>query len=199
MFAFVTFIETCLDEGNAHGVLLYHLLQWLADSRHKGVRQNEDENVSVTGGAEQIRVGDNVHRELVSRQVLDVLMLCVDNLTQLATIHHFLVDVHANFIRKVRVFSGIGANDLGDSRAPVRWLVGRDCIISTQLEGLSLGCQRYQLPEPMMATLRIMISKCGYRKGGGGREEEDGGEKANRLMNIALMSEISADAALWRD
>lgn len=146
-----------LNEGNADGVLLDHFLQWLANSRHKGVRQDKDENVGVTSGVEQVRVGDDVLWQLVSRKVLDVLMLAVDDLTQLFAIHHLLVDVHANLVRKVRVFSRIRANDFGDSRAPF----GRDTFIIRSSAVVSLSCHSYQLPEPMMATLRIVFSKNG--------------------------------------
>lgn len=55
----------------------------------------------------------------MSRQVLDVLMVSVDDLCQFATVHHLLKHPHGHSVVKLGVVSNIGAYYFGNGRAPV--------------------------------------------------------------------------------
>lgn len=46
-------------------------------------------------------------------------MVSVDDLSQLAPVHHLLEHPHLDSLVKFRVPSSIGTHDLGDGRAPV--------------------------------------------------------------------------------
>ena len=76
-------------------------------------------------------------------------MLLVDDLGQLASVDHLLVDVHANFIFERIEFADIATDDLCDGRTPSskrkRALVGLAFVgnvlpISTAHNGNTLEC-----------------------------------------------------------
>lgn len=62
----------------------------------------------------------HIRRQLLAGQVLDVLVRLVDDLGQLLAVDHLLVHVHGDAIVEVRQGLGIGADDLGNCRAPER-------------------------------------------------------------------------------
>ena len=60
-------------------------------------------------------------RQINAWQILDVLVLGVDDLRQLLSIHHLLKHPHGHIpLKFVRLLQGIVANDLGDGRAPAK-------------------------------------------------------------------------------
>lgn len=76
--------------------------------------------------------------KLVPAQVLDILVVCVDYFSELASIHHFLKHPHVDHAVKRGVGGRVGAHDLGYGRAPADtqwwWLFDTNvCILATQV------------------------------------------------------------------
>lgn len=65
------------------------------------------------GGAHHIR------GQLVTRQVLDILVVRVDDLRELAPVHHLLKHPHVDGGDEPVVFGRVGSHNLGNGRAPV--------------------------------------------------------------------------------
>lgn len=61
----------------------------------------------------------HIRGQLVTRQVLDILVVRVDDLRELAPVHHLLKHPHVDGGDKPVVFGGVGSHDLGNGRAPV--------------------------------------------------------------------------------
>ena len=62
----------------------------------------------------------------MTRQIFDVLVLGVDDFSELLTVHNLLVNVHLDFVVEIVEFLYVSADDLGDRRAPdwkILWLV----------------------------------------------------------------------------
>lgn len=60
----------------------------------------------------------HIRRQLLAGQVFDILVRFVDDFRQLLAVDHLLVHVHRYAILEVRQRLGIGADNLGDGRAP---------------------------------------------------------------------------------
>jgi hypothetical protein len=110
-----------LDEGHGHGAFLEALL--LDGDQHAAqelVRHAEDEDVGAAHGVLEVRHGDDVLRQLVAGQVLDVLVLGVDDLRELLAVHLLLEDPHVDVaLERLGQVLGVLADDAGDGRAPV--------------------------------------------------------------------------------
>lgn len=61
----------------------------------------------------------DILRQLVSGQVLDVLVCAVDDFGEFLAVDSFLEHVHGDPVVEVRQPLGVEADDLGDGRAPV--------------------------------------------------------------------------------
>lgn len=55
----------------------------------------------------------------MSRKILDIFMLSINNLTQLLSINKFFVNIHAHLILEMRISHSIGTHNLGNGWAPV--------------------------------------------------------------------------------
>ena len=98
------------------------------DGRHESgqnlMRKDKDEQRGLIACLGQVGDGHDILGQLDARQILDILVLLVDDLGQLALgailqLDHLLVHPHGNLRFDVRQTGAVASDEGGDGRAPV--------------------------------------------------------------------------------
>ena len=100
-----------LDEGDgdaAGGVLVEDLF---ADAVEELVREAEYEDVGTPRSGHEVRVCNDVGRELYAGHIFDVFVVLVDDICQLAPVDYLLEHPHPYLVREHRVPLAVGADD----------------------------------------------------------------------------------------
>ena len=121
---------------------------------------NKDKEVGIFRGIDELWDGDDVFGKLDTGQVLDVLVILVNDFSELSTLNHFFVDPHVNTIKKLekkvkadnllflkkRIRSSVQTGEFRNGRAPVARANNADALthrsseITEASEGEHLGC-----------------------------------------------------------
>lgn len=123
-----------LDETDAAATGVAIGLDGRHESGQKLMRKDKDEQRGLIACLGQVGDGHDILRQLDSRQILDILVLLVDDLRELALgtvlqLDHLLVHPHGNLRFDVRQSGAVASDEGGDRRAPVAAADDADAIV----------------------------------------------------------------------
>lgn len=110
-----------LNQRQSHSTRFDFSQHGRAQISNELMRYDKYQNIGIFGRLDHVRHSSDVFRQLVTSQVLDILMCRVYDFRQLSTVDHFLVDVHGNIIIKGGQPLAIVSNDLCNGRPPETW------------------------------------------------------------------------------
>lgn len=112
--------------GGLHQVRDRHLTGGVGKGGVKGLNISQNSHLSFltlasrTRGKSKTHATHDIGRQLVSGEVLDVLVVDVYYLRQFSAVHHLLEHPHVHRVVKLGIPGSIAPHDLGDGRAPLR-------------------------------------------------------------------------------
>lgn len=114
------FVEVdALDKRNGDGIGGNFSLEGLTSSGQELMRKDENEDITALGGIDEVGDGDDVGRQGVVGEVLDVAVVLVNDFGELAAIDDLLVDPHGDGILVVFEAGDVAADYHGGGRPPV--------------------------------------------------------------------------------